>query len=530
MLWCLLKKQFTELFKGYFVNKKTGKLRSKKGIFGFFILFAFIMLSVAAMFFGVADMLCATLVKANLSWLYFAIMGLLATALGTFGSVFNTYAGIYHAKDNELLLSMPIKPSTILLSRIIGVYSLGLLYESAVFIPAMICYLIKGKPSVLSVIFLFLLLFILCFFITSLTCFLGWIVALISGKLRQKNIIVVIISVVFLGLYYAASLKLNSFLTMLVSNAEKIGNSIKSAVFPAYAFGLASTGKVLYMLFFTVFSLACFGVTYYIMSKSFTKIVTASDKSKKKTLKNGKTVLRNVGSALLFKELKRFLASPTYMLNGGLGIVIMPVLGIAALIKSDLITGVFKSYPEIAELIPVIAVSSVCLVSSIGSISACSVSLEGKNIWVTQSLPIKPYKILQSKIKLHFLLISVPAAVLTVLLCIALNEDFVTTILSVITVLAYLLVYAQTGLALDLKMPNLTWTNEVVPIKQGMPVMFSLFGGWFVSVIISGMYYPLKQFISAQGYIAVCFAILMLTAFLLDKHFRGKGAEKFINL
>ena len=37
-----------------------------------------------------------------------ALMGLLAVFLGAFGSVFNTYSGLYLAKDNDLLLSMPM--------------------------------------------------------------------------------------------------------------------------------------------------------------------------------------------------------------------------------------------------------------------------------------------------------------------------------------------------------------------------------------------------------------------------------------
>ena len=35
--------------------------------------------------------------------LYFLIMGMIAIALGTFGSVFNTYSGLYLSKDNDLL-------------------------------------------------------------------------------------------------------------------------------------------------------------------------------------------------------------------------------------------------------------------------------------------------------------------------------------------------------------------------------------------------------------------------------------------
>ena len=60
---------------------------------------------IGGMFFGMSFALCAPLAQAGMSWLYFAIMSLMAVFLGAFGSVFNTYAGLYAAKDNDLLLS-----------------------------------------------------------------------------------------------------------------------------------------------------------------------------------------------------------------------------------------------------------------------------------------------------------------------------------------------------------------------------------------------------------------------------------------
>ena len=56
--------------------------------------------------------------------------GIMALALAVFGSVFMTQTQLYDAKDNELLLSMPIRPLHILMSRmavllvLTGVFSL----------------------------------------------------------------------------------------------------------------------------------------------------------------------------------------------------------------------------------------------------------------------------------------------------------------------------------------------------------------------------------------------------------------------
>ena len=74
-------------------------------------------------------------------------MGLLAVLLGAFGSVFNTYSGLYLAKDNDLLLSLPIPVRTVIASRLLGVYLMGLMYSAVVSVPAVIVYWIVGGFS-----------------------------------------------------------------------------------------------------------------------------------------------------------------------------------------------------------------------------------------------------------------------------------------------------------------------------------------------------------------------------------------------
>jgi len=98
-----------------------------------------------------------------MDWLYFALMGLIAILLGSFGSVFNTYSGLYLAKDNDLLLSMPIPVGVIMTARLLVVYIMGLLYSGVVIIPAAAVYLIKVSAAVGSVIGSFMSV-LLCLF------------------------------------------------------------------------------------------------------------------------------------------------------------------------------------------------------------------------------------------------------------------------------------------------------------------------------------------------------------------------------
>ena len=113
MLKALFKKQLMEVNTWLIQDKKKGTKRGKQGITLLLLVYAALFIGMGAAFFLVANMLCEPLVLARLDWLYFAIMGLMSVLLGVFGSVFNTYATLYMAKDNEFLLSMPVHLSLI---------------------------------------------------------------------------------------------------------------------------------------------------------------------------------------------------------------------------------------------------------------------------------------------------------------------------------------------------------------------------------------------------------------------------------
>mgnify|MGYP001541597997 FL=1 len=139
MLKTLVKKQLMEIFRSYFYNAKTNKKRSAAGTAAYILLFAALMLGgLGGMFTGLSLMLCVPLSQAGMGWLYFALMGLLAAFLGAFGSVFNTYSALYFAKDNDLMLSLPIPVRTLMASRLLTVYLMGLMYSAVVILPAVI--------------------------------------------------------------------------------------------------------------------------------------------------------------------------------------------------------------------------------------------------------------------------------------------------------------------------------------------------------------------------------------------------------
>ena len=293
MLSALLKKQLQEIFRSYFYNAKQGKARSRVSTVGYFAFFAVLMVGVlGGMFTYLAHSLCAPFAAAGMEWLYFTIMAMVAIVLGAFGSVFNTYSSLYLAKDNDLLLSMPIPVRTILLSRLLSVYLMGLLYSGVVLLPAMIVYWVTVSAAPAALAGGLLLFALVTIFVLTLSCALGWVVARVSLKLKHRSITVVLTSLLFLSAYYFVYFKAQSFLSELVTNAAYYGAQIRGKAYPLYLIGRAGAGDGPAMALVTAVVLVLFILLFWLLSRSFLRIATASGSTARRVYREKTAQLR----------------------------------------------------------------------------------------------------------------------------------------------------------------------------------------------------------------------------------------------
>lgn len=532
MLKVLLKKQLSEIFRSYYYDAKKNKARAKGTTALYMVLFVFLMVGVIGGMFTLLSLaICGPLAEAGMSWLYFALMGLLAVLLGVFGSVFNTYSGLYLARDNDLLLSMPIPVNVLITARILGVYIMGVMYSGVIMLPAIFVYFIfiSAAPAVLlSSLLLFLDITV---FILTLSCALGYVVAKVSLKIKNKSFIVVLISLVFFGLYYFFYFKAQEMISDLIANAALYGNKIKGAAYPVYLFGKAGTGDLLAVLIVTLFVAVLFLLMWARMSGTFIKVATASGKSEKKQYKKSDIKKGSQNTALLKKEFLRFTKSPSYMLNNGLGILFFLICGGALLIKQREINAALSAiFGNNNDLAAALFVAAIGLMAAVITVAAPSVSLEGKNLWVLQSLPIRPQQVLFAKFSVQLILSAVPA--LFCLLCGL--QAFRFSAVQILVVFAvsflYLVFWALLQMFFGLKFVNLGWTNELTPIKQGAAVGLSTLLGFVCPLLLGGGAVVFGKWIGYVGCMAVFGAILLALSWILYRYVFIKGTETLSRL
>ena len=209
----------------------------------------------------------------------------------------------------------------------------------------------------------------------------------------------------------------------------------------------------------------------------------------------------------------------------------MPIAAAAVLIKGSDISAVLSlMFGENTGIIALLAAAAVCMLCTMNDITSPSVSLEGKNIWLVQSFPIPAKKVLHAKIKLHILLTAIPAVLLAACVIFVFKISLPYAVMILAFTIIFILLTALIGLVLNLKMPNLTWIDATVPVKQSLCVMLALFGGWAIIFALGGIYLLVMKFITPLVYLIAVSVLAAVISVLLLRGIDTKGAKIFETL
>lgn len=534
MLGSLIKKQFMELSTLF----SMGKRRSKRGSLGGFaitlILYALIAFSVGASMLILAESLSPVLLGHGEDWKFFIMMDILGVALATLITMFSADVTLFRAKDNEILLSMPIPPGYILLARMMPLYAIALMFTASSVVPAIMVYLRTVGLNFGLVVINIIMLLVLGFLSLALSSVLGWLVSLVNARMKGRGIASVIASVVFLGVYFFFYFQINKFTQALVNNSSAMADWIHRFLPPLYFVGLAHTGSVKGLILGLLTIAVIFGVIYYVLSRSFRSVVINASKNVSHRMGSGILKAGSQAQVLLFKERKRFIGSASYMMNCGLGSIVMIALAVAAIIKkdtvaygADMIRGAFGAVNGVEA--GVLALLIFLMVSTC-YYTMPSISLEGKSIWILQSLPVDPMKIFMAKIKMEYILCAPGILALSVVIAIITKMTVLSWLTVVIAALAYTTFTAFFGLWINMKRPNLDWTNEAYPIKQGLNPLICLFGEWLLTVAFGGIFFLTAFFIPTEVYLLIVSLILLGVSFVIYRWLAGRGRQIFAYL
>jgi len=517
------------LFAG--MKKSFGGKKGMGVLIGF--AFAILFLSIEGMLFGAWSMMSAFL-ETEFAWLYFALAGLLAFAFGIFGTVFTTQNQMYQAKDNDLLLAMPLKPGSIVGSRVFVLYLLTFVFVAVVMLPAGVIYSTKfGFSGTFWLVYL-LSMVLIGLLTQAVTCLLGWLLHFLLAGFRHKAIVATVFMTAVMILYFFGINQIENLMMLLVNNGGKIASAIHSFAWPFYALGVACLGDWVQFALFALVSLVAFGIVTVILNVTFVKAMLVGGKTKRAAKQKRDDKVHSAMGAVCRKESKRFFTSTTYLVNIGMGLfMIVAFIGAGIMLKDKLepvLTQMFEG--KARKMLPVFLTGAMGILASMTPISAPSVSLEGKHIWILRSMPISGADVLKAKLRFHCIA-SVPVACVGALvLGVVYKIGWIETILAVMGTAILFVLTGVLGLVFNMCFPRLDWPNEAAPCKQSMAVFFSIFVMMFVSLIYVGIFFGgaallggAKNSVLAFALVNVLFAGITYLFYLLMVKWGGRKFE-----
>ena len=394
---------------------------------------------------------------------------------------------IFQRSSYEMLVSLPVSETAIVVSRFLTMYVTNLFLGAAVMIPGLVIYAGFMHPAFSFYIYSFLGILLLPMLPISVATIFGAGITAISSRMRHKSIIssvltIGVVALIVVGEGFLGNMSETVTEDMIKDMAAYFTAQIGAVYPPAVWFGKCVTeGAFGGFLYLTGISLGVFGLLVFALGKCFGTVCSALNAtSAKNTYKMQTLATSSPLQALWKRELKRYFASSIYVTNTLVGYVLMAAACIALFFTGPEVFESVISVPGAAEAgLPLL----LGLMASIAPATSCSVSMEGKQWWIAQTLPVRSRDIWSAKIlanltlALPFYLVSIVFALLAV------KPSVSEGIWLILLPAAYIVFSSVLGITMNLAFPVMKWEAESRVVKQSASVMLTMLVGFVTALI-----------------------------------------------
>ena len=445
---------------------------------------------------------------------------------------------LFNCKDDQLLLSLPIKRSTVLFVRMFKFYVFELVFNSLFIIPLIIAYL-RWAENIEWTFFLtsFVMLIFLPIIPITLSCILGAISSSLSSRFKFKNLAQILISMAVIFGVFFLSYNMDHMAEYLAKHATSINDFIMKIYYPAGVYAkLITEFNILDLLIFILVNIVIFVITLLVLSKFYFKInsrLKNVSTSKKVKIDNLVIKSRSKTISLIRKELNTFFKTPVFIVNAGFSLVLFVIAVIGICIKYDSAINLFKDFlPEdvLKNYISIIIFIMISFASYMTSITNSVISLEGKNINILKSLPLKVKTIIMSKVYGALLITTPPIIIGDIILFIRFKLNIFEMIILLLLSILMPLVSHFIGIIMNLKYPKLDFENSAEVVKQSTSSFLSVMVGMLLLITSVIIVTKLIEFISSLLILLIFLGIYIIIDIILYTYLTKVSVKEFNKL
>ena len=400
---------------------------------------------------------------------------------------------LYNFKEYDSIMSLPFKPQTVAACKFLYMYIKRMPWYLSISLSMMVGYGIYAKPSVLVYPLWIIMSFILPLIPMIIAAFLSFLITKLSLGFEKKALVQTSVSFAAVTLCFFAKNIFDKFLAngkvkQTINGINKTSEKFSKIYLPADWFNRAITKLDLTgFVLLIVTSVLLFLITFSIVGRNYRSINTSLKSHGKGVGFSASSIKeRSVVNSIAYKEYKRLISSTMYMLNVIMGEFMVVAAGIIfVIIGYDRVMGyLMKEFPFALNVYRPAIPFIVYLFIGMGATTTCTPSLEGKNNWIMQSLPIDKRTIYKGKI-LFNMYVTVPCmAFATLCIAISAHAQIIDIILYLILGVVMCFFSSCWGCSCGIKHLLLDWENEVEVFQQNIIVVTYMLPNMFISMFL----------------------------------------------
>ncbi|NLZ47501.1 MAG: hypothetical protein GX895_01730 [Clostridiales bacterium] len=475
-------------------------------------------------------------------------LAIAGVSLATFiFGIFYVLAVFYFAKDVELLLPLPLKPSQILGAKFITVLVYEYITELIILLPAVGVYGVRSGAGPLFYLYALVLFILIPIVPLVLASLINMVIMRFTNLGKHKDALRILAGILGIAIAIGTSMFSQNMdhtstdqqaMLQLLTEGDNSLVSLVAKLFPTAELASlalihnAAIKGIINLLLFIVISVAAVMIFMIVGELLYFKGALGNSEvySKRKKLSKeqmNKNLQKNSAmKAFMLKEFRILFRTPSYLLNCVISGMIWPIFVVIGMLGSgalnseegNTILELMKNNSILGIALVVIFAMSVLFSGSSG-VASTSISRDGQNLFVSKYIPLSFKDQIIARIIPAVILSSI--SVLITLLAAFAYIGFVPKLIItglIVSILGILLT-SFVGILLELKFPKLNWDNEEKAVKQNMNFMIVMFGSMILAVatailiiILSlGLWYAFALIVLVFGGIDIVLYYLILS-------------------
>jgi ABC-2 type transport system permease protein len=413
---------------------------------------------------------------------------------------------LYYSTDLKLLLTLPLRPLSIMGAKGLLLYIYCLPVNFALFIPALWLYAASAGISAALVVSAAIALFLLPLLPLSLAVLL--VLALMKAVNLSRYRVALEVAGMALGITLLIGMQVllsrttiasldagsSQALTGFSGMYDRVAGALPPVAWAARAF-VSGSGPMPLLLILAV-TAALFVIVMLLAPINFARGVMerreAGGERRRAGLADaafiaGRSLPRSVVRRLVGREWAVLSSNSTFIFEAIGELLVLPlVLGVYGLILPRAMVGQAMRFITAMPVLGLALMGVVVLMTSLTTVSSTSLSREGKRIGLSLCLPIPGRLQVRAKLYFHLLFFSTAYVVDLVIVWVLFRFPPLSLVYMLPGGIALQIVAFTVSISFDLKRPLLTWTHPQQAMKNNMNALSGIGCSAAIVVIIVG--------------------------------------------